>query len=140
MDYAPVGPRKADPGGDVWGLAAGWRRATGGANSELRTFIEDDEGSRAARIVELRRPGSEGDLGVRTQLGRGARGAVLRRLQLALQVVVFEGRCDQEEGVQHRPDNRQAPRETTALSSNHLHRLYALNRQARQRPTAGRRR
>lgn len=59
---------------------------------------------------------------------------MLRRFQLALQIVVLERRREEEHGIEHHPDKRQAPRETTAPCSSHLHRLYALRRPA-QRPT-----
>jgi hypothetical protein len=39
---------------------------------------------------------------------------VLRRLQFARQIVVFEGGRDQEEDVERHPGTRQVSRQTTA--------------------------
>ena len=118
----------------------GGRRTAGGANDEQRAFVEDDDARRRCPAsASCAAPGVSGDRGVGAELGGGARRAVLRRLQLARQIVVLEGRRDEEEGVDRHPEQRQAPRETTASSSCHLHRLYAAARRRSaaqaQRPT-----
>src|SRR3954447_1851435 len=104
-------------------------RTARGADDEQGAFIEHDEGGGTTHVGKLRGAGCERDVGIGAELRRTARGAVLRRLELAREIVMLERRRDDEDGVDRQPDKRQAPRETTALSRCHLHRLYS------QRPT-----
>ena len=138
MKCLPVGGPSACRGlpieKDALSEIGGWRAASR-ADDEKSVFAETVNGDGAPGVGErATRQGSSWVWGLEPSCVEVHERAVLRRLQLALEVVMLERRCDQEQGIQRHPDKRQAPRETTAPSSNHLHRLYALNRPSSSAP------
>jgi len=101
-------------------LQGGRRRATGGRGGEQRAFDELLDGDRGSGVGQARRAGNRQRMRIGSELTRRAGHAVLRRLEMADEIVMLERRADEHGRVECDADDRQRPGARGGSQGEHL--------------------
>ncbi len=104
------------------GLRSGVKRrgSSGGVDRKQRAVGDHLDDDCATGVSELRRTRSSEGLGVRAELTRRTRRAVLRVLEVTEEIVVLECRRDEDEGIECHPDRGQEPATICPEAEQHL--------------------